>query len=296
MSRIHFGMQTPPIKTWAEMRDDWLRYEALGFESLWIPDHLIRPFDREEWMQEAWTLLAGLAAVTEKVRLGILVSCNTFRHPALLAKQAVTVDHVSNGRLELGVGAGWFVPEHEMFGIPFPEKAELVARYREAVELIDVYISNDVSSYSGTYYQLTDAPCRPGPIQTPRPPLTLGAHGPIMLKIVAKHADRWNTVGTVDQMRERNKRLDDACAAIGRDPKSILRSSLFVPAQMPEENPWASIDAFTDYVGRFREAGMEEFLFQPPLDRSWDVIERAATEVMPGLRETASAARRQDGK
>lgn len=296
MSRIHFGMQTPPIKTWAEMKDDWLRYEALGFESLWIPDHLIRPFDREEWMQEAWTLLAGLAAVTEKVRLGILVSCNTFRHPALLAKQAVTVDHVSNGRLELGVGAGWFVPEHEMFGIPFPETAELVARYREAVELIDIYISNDVSSYNGTYYQLTEAPCRPGPIQTPRPPLTLGAHGPIMLKIVAKHADRWNTVGTVEQMRERNKRLDDACTAIGRDPKSILRSSLYVPAQMPEENPWASIDAFTDYVGRFREAGMEEFLFQPPLDRSWDVIERAATEVMPTLRETASGARRQDGK
>src|SRR5215207_586244 len=284
MSRIHFGMQTPPIKTWAEMRDDWLRYEALGFESLWIPDHLIRPFDREEWMQEAWTLLAGLAAVTETVRLGILVSCNTFRHPALLAKQAVTVDHVSNGRLELGIGAGWFVPEHEMFGIPFPETAELVARYREAVELIDIYISNDVSSYSGTYYQLTDAPCRPGPIQTPRPPLTLGAHGPVMLRIVARHADRWNTVGTVDQMRERNKRLDDACAAIGRDPKSILRSALYVPAQMPEENPWASVDAFTDYVGRFREAGMKEFLFQPPVDRSWDVIERAATEVMPGLR------------
>lgn len=289
MSRIHFGMQTPPIKTWAEMRDDWLRYEALGFESLWIPDHLIRPFDREEWMQEAWTLLAGLAAVTEKVRLGILVSCNTFRHPALLAKQAVTVDHISNGRLELGVGAGWFVPEHEMFGIPFPETAELVARYREAVELIDIYISNDVSSYTGTYYQLTDAPCRPGPIQTPRPPLTLGAHGPIMLKIVARHADRWNTVGTLEQMRERNKRLDDACAAIGREPKSILRSSLYVPAQMPEENPWASLDAFTDYVGRFREAGMEEFLFQPPLDRSWDVIERAATEVMPGMRETEKA-------
>ena len=290
MPRIHFGMQTPPIKTWAEMRDDWLRYEALGFESLWIPDHLIRPFDREEWMQEAWTLLAGLAAVTEKVRLGILVSCNTFRHPALLAKQAVTVDHVSNGRLELGIGAGWFVPEHEMFGIPFPETAELVARYREAVELIDVYISNDVSSYTGTYYQLTDAPCRPGPIQTPRPPLTLGAHGPVMLKIVARHADRWNTVGTLEQMRERNKRLDDACAAIGRDPKSILRSALYVPVQMPEENPWSSVDAFADYVGRFRDAGMEEFLFQPPLNSSWDVIERAATDIMPGLRKTANAA------
>lgn len=285
MSRIRFGMQTPPIKTWAEMRDDWLRYEALGFDSLWIPDHLIRPFDRTEWMQEAWTLLSGLAAVTEKVRLGILVSCNTFRHPALLAKQAVTVDHVSNGRLELGVGAGWFVPEHEMFGIPFPETAELVARYREAVELIDTYLSNEISSYPGTYYRLTDAPCRPGPIQTPRPPLTLGAHGPVMLKIVARHADRWNTVGTVEQMRERNKRLDDACGAIGRDPKSILRSALYVPVQMPQENPWASVDAFTDYVGRFREAGMEEFLFQPPLDRSWDVIERVAAEVLPALRD-----------
>ncbi len=284
MPALTFGMQTPPIKTWAEMRDDWRRYEALGFESLWIPDHMVRPFDRNEWMHEAWTLLAALAAVTETVRLGVLVSCNTFRHPALLAKQAVTVDHVSNGRLELGIGAGWFLPEHEMFGIPFPETPELVASYREAVELIDIYLSNEVSSYSGAYYHLTDAPCRPGPIQTPRPPLTIGAHGPVMLKIVARHADRWNTVGTLAQMRERTLRLDESCAAIGRDPKQILRSALYVPAQMPEENPWASLDAFSDYIGRFSEIGMTEFLFQPPAGRSWDVIERAASEVMPGLR------------
>lgn len=284
MAGLRFGMQTPPIKGWAELRDDWRRYEALGFESLWIPDHLVRPFDFNEWMHEAWTMLAALAATTERVRLGVLVSCNTFRHPALVAKEAITIDHVSGGRLELGLGAGWFLPEHQMFGLPFPETPELVGRFREAVELVDTFLRNDVSSYDGRYYQLKDAPRRPGPIQTPRPPLTLGAHGPAMLKIAARFADRWNSSGTPAQLKERNARLDEACAAIGRDPATVTRSMLYVPPQMTDEHPWDSVDAFTDFVGRYHAAGMTEFLFQPPPSGDWSIVERVATEVLPGLR------------
>jgi alkanesulfonate monooxygenase SsuD/methylene tetrahydromethanopterin reductase-like flavin-dependent oxidoreductase (luciferase family) len=249
---------------------------------------------------EAWTLLAGLATRTERIRIGILVSCNTFRHPSLLAKQAATLDHVSNGRLEFGLGAGWFVPEHEMFGVPFFETPELIARFREAVELIDALFRLDTddpadgqngvqyATYAGQYYQLREAPFRPPTVQRPRPPFTLGAHGRKMMRIVAAHADRWNTVGTVEEARQRNDLLNDACMKINRDPATILRSVLYVPTLIPSEAPWDSLDAFRDFVGRYHDAGMREFLFQPPPPERFEIVERVATEVIPALRGAAA--------
>jgi len=176
-------------------------------------------------------LLAALAARTTTIRVGVLVSSNTFRHPALLAKEAVTVDHISHGRLELGIGAGWYVPEHQVFGLDFPAPAELVGRFREAVEIVDHLLRNDVTTYAGTYYHLSEAPMRPRPVQQPRPPLTLGAHGPRMLRICAEYADTCNSFGTVEQMRERGQTLDEQCVAIGRDP-ATLRHSLYGWASM----------------------------------------------------------------
>lgn len=284
MAGLKFGIQTPAVRPWSEMVERWRRFEALGFDSLWLSDHLVPPFNPSGPLLEAWTLLAALATQTERARIGVLVSCNTFRHPPLLAKQAVTVDHLSDGRLELGLGAGWFVPEHEMFGVPFPEPPELVARFREAVELLDLMLRQDVTTYDGRYYQLRDAPCRPAPLQRPRPPLTLGAHGPTMLRLVAAHADRWNSLGTVAEIAARTRRLDATCAAIGRDPRAIVRSLLYVAPQMPTEHPWSSPDAFADFVGRYRAVGVEEFLFQPPPDDGLPVLERIVAEVLPGLR------------
>lgn len=279
-----FGMQTIQHWTWAETRDRWLWFERLGFESLWFTDHFVRTARPESPYFEAWTLLSALAPMVTRPRLGVLVSSNTFRHPALLAKQAVTLDHISGGRLELGLGAGWFADEHEMFGIDFPPTKELVDRYEEALELIDGYLRHDTFSYDGEHYQMREAPNRPPPVQQPRIPLMLGAHQRRMIGIAARFADTWNTRGTPDEVRERNERLDEACAAIGRDPASIKRSLLYVIAQMPDEHPWASIDAFEDYVGRFGEAGVREFIFQPPEPEQYDMVERIARDVMPGLR------------
>src|SRR3979411_1433722 len=123
--------------TWTKTVERWKLIEHLGYESAWLCDHLIQPSRPEGPYFEAWSLLAGLAAVTEKIRVGILVTCNTFRYPQVVAKMAVHVDHISNGRLEVGLGAGWFEPEHTMFGIPFPESKELVTRLEEAVQVID---------------------------------------------------------------------------------------------------------------------------------------------------------------
>lgn len=280
---LRFGIQTAQMEAWSDLVALWQRVEALGFDSCWIPDHFVPPYAPEGPRLEAWTMLAGLATRTERVRLGVLVSSNTFRHPPLLAKQAATVDHVSNGRLEVGLGAGWFAPEHETFGLPFPATGELVERFREAVELIDLLLRQDVTTYEGRYYQVREAPFRPRPVQLPRPPLTLGAHGPRMMRIVARHADRWNSTGTVAEMAERNRVLDDACREVGRDPAAILRSHLYVPVQLPEERPWDSPEAFRDFVGRLREAGIQEFILQPPPVGQREKMARIAEEVIPGL-------------
>jgi alkanesulfonate monooxygenase SsuD/methylene tetrahydromethanopterin reductase-like flavin-dependent oxidoreductase (luciferase family) len=260
---------------------NWRLFEEMGFDSLWLPDHFVPTFRRDLPFFEAWTLLAGLAFATSRARIGILVTCNTFRHPALLAKEAATVDHISNGRLEFGLGTGWVEFEHEMFGIPYPNGPERVSRFEEAVELIDLLLRQEVSNYSGTYYQLKEASFRPQPVQKPRPPFTLAAHSPRMLSIVARYADRWNSMGTIEELTERMAHLDEACAKAGRDPSSVLRSSLYVPAIIPSEQPWDSIEAFRDYLGRYRKAGFGECLFQPPTPDQWPVLEQVAADILP---------------
>ncbi len=282
--QLQFGIQTIQTWTWPDLCNRWKWFESLGFESLWLTDHLTRTAAPGSPYLEAWTLLSALATQVERARIGVLVSSNTFRHPSLLAKMAVTVDHISNGRLDLGIGAGWFKPEHEMFGFDFPDTGELVDRYAEALDLLDRYLSNDVTSFEGEYYTLRDAPNRPPPIQQPRPPLVIGAHGPRMINLAARYADTWNSRGTPEEMRERNQRMDAACQKNGRDPNSVKRSMLYVIAQMTDEDPWDSVDAFTDFVGRFREAGVREFILQPPPPEEFEIVERVAVDVIPGLR------------
>jgi alkanesulfonate monooxygenase SsuD/methylene tetrahydromethanopterin reductase-like flavin-dependent oxidoreductase (luciferase family) len=276
-----FGIHTIQTWTWTELRDRWRWLESLGFDSLWLPDHYFPTAGSDKPMFEAWTLLSGLALVTERARIGILVSSNTFRHPTLLAKQAVTVDHMSGGRLELGIGAGWFVDEHEVFGLDFPETKELVDRYAEAVQLIDTYLTQDQTSLSGTYYRLDGAYNRPGPVQQPRPPRVMGAHGPRMLKLVARYADTWNSFAPPDELKRRNEQLTGYCEEIGRDPGSIKRSMFYGVNQSPVDDPWASPDAFEDYIGRYAEAGMQEFILQPPRPERFDMVERIAADILP---------------
>jgi alkanesulfonate monooxygenase SsuD/methylene tetrahydromethanopterin reductase-like flavin-dependent oxidoreductase (luciferase family) len=222
--------------------------------------------------------------------MGVLVSCNTFRHPAILAKEAVTVDHISGGRLEVGLGAGWYEPEHTMFGIPFPESGELVGRFREAVQVVDLLLRQELTSFEGRYYRLLEARSRPAPLQAPRPPLLLAAFGPRMLRIVARHADTWNAFGGPEEMRDRNQLLDHHCTELGRDPNSLTRS-LYCWAVGPQEDPWASVQAFHDVIGPYLEAGMNQFLIDQPRDDQLATLERVATDVLPALRARGAAER-----
>lgn len=280
---LRFGLCTDQNLPWPKTVERWRLFDELGFDSAWDCDHYTQPSRPTGPYFEAWTLLAALAAVTSRIRIGVLVSCNTFRHPYLLAKEAATVDHISGGRLEFGLGAGWYEPEQRMLGADLPEPAELVGRFKEAVEICDQLFRSEVTSYQGRFYQLRDAAFRPLPVQRPRPPFTLGAHGPRMLGIVARHADAWNSHGTVDEIRQRNSILDDKCAAIGRDPGEIRRS-LYYWVPRSDADPWSSVDAFEDVVSRYREAGIDEFILDHPRDEQLDVLDRVASEVLPRLR------------
>jgi alkanesulfonate monooxygenase SsuD/methylene tetrahydromethanopterin reductase-like flavin-dependent oxidoreductase (luciferase family) len=280
---MRFGIVTDQNLPWATLVERWQLFDALGFDSAWDCDHFIQPSRPNGPYFEAWTLLAGLAAVTQRIRVGVLVSSNTFRHPSLLAKQAVTLDHISNGRLDIGFGAGWYAPEHPMFGLELWPPSERVARFEEAVGLLDNWLTAETTSFSGKYYQLREAPTRPRPVQQPRPPLVLGGHRPRMLTIIARYADTWNSFGSADEMRERNAQLDDACARLGRDPHSIVRSLYGWAAMMPSD-PWASLEAFRDMIGRYADAGVNEFLIDQPRPEQEAVLERVAAEVLPSLR------------
>src|SRR5215213_9384947 len=153
-SPVGFGLCTDQNLSWRSTVDRWRYFEQLGFDSAWDCDHFQQPSRPQGPYFEGWTLLAGLAAQTSTIRIGVLVSCNTFRHPSLLAKEAVTVDHISNGRLELGLGAGWVEFEHVMFGLRYPDAAKRVAMYGEAVEIIDSLLRNDVTNFDGQHYRL----------------------------------------------------------------------------------------------------------------------------------------------
>ncbi|MFP6744602.1 MAG: LLM class flavin-dependent oxidoreductase [Alphaproteobacteria bacterium] len=288
---VRFGICTDQNLSFDTLVERWQYFEKLGFDSAWDCDHVNQTSNETGPYFEGWTLLAALAARTERIRIGVLVSCNNFRHPGLLAQQAITVDHISNGRLELGIGAGYTEGEHGRFGIPLQSPGDRRRSFHEAVQIIDSLLRNEETTFDGRYYQLDGAYVRPGPVQKPRPPFTFGAHGPRMLRICAEYADTWNSVGTVDEMRERNQILDQHCADIGRNPSEIIRSFYGWTSLMAEQglaNPWQSTGAFEDMVGRYREVGVNEFVIDQPQPEQFAVLEAVATDVIPRIRKESA--------
>ena len=284
---IRFGICTDQNLSFDTLVERWQLFETLGFDSVWDCDHFNQTSNETGPYFEGWTVLAALAARTERIRVGVLVSCNTFRHPGLLAQSAITVDHISNGRLELGIGAGYTEGEHRRFGIELPPPGERRRRFHEAVQIIDSLLRNETTTFKGEHYQLDGAYVRPGPVQKPRPPLTLGAHKTRMLRICAEYADTWNSLGSVDEIRERNQILDQHCADIGRNPKEIRRSFYGWSAVMPEQglpDMWESTTAFEEIIGRYSEVGINEFILDQPREDQFEVLHRVAADVIPRLR------------
>lgn len=296
-NKLRFGIAALQNRSWDKEAERWRYVEELGFDSLWVADHFVNYMNPHGSWMEAWTLLAGLATVTKRIRIGTLVTSVPFRNPAVLARQALTVDHISGGRLELGLGAGApgsIDPSYQMTGIEDWAPPERVARFREVVEIIDKCLSNPITTFNGRYYKLKDCAIAPPPKQQPRPPITIGAMGNKMLKIAAKYADTWNTYGgdwgippdqILEGTRKRNQQLDKYCKRIGRDPETLRRSLLyFTPFA---EALYESEEIFETFVQQYQEAGISEFiLFYPEWYKEEQLpkFEHIARKVIPKLR------------
>lgn len=289
-STLRFGLfLSQASKSLGQVQDEFGIAEELGFDTAYLVDHLVdTDGPPEQPCLESWTLLAGLAAMTTRIRLGVLVTSNTFRHPAVLLKSAVTVDHLSAGRLILGIGTGWHEDEHRRYGIPLPPAAERVDRLEEALEVITRLMAADTASYAGRYYQLHDAHLEPRPIQRPRIPILVAAHRPRMLRIAARYADQWDTFaelsgtateGVTTDLAQRMTALDAACATVGRDPAEIRRST------WARADVWRSVPTFVDFVRRGQSTGFTDLTAVMPVAADMAILRRVAAEMLPALRE-----------
>lgn len=220
---IWIGTEHP----WPEVAETARVADGEGWDGIYLADHFManeQPAGPGPRL-EAWTALAGVAAITDRARLGVLVSGNTYRHPAIVANMAATCDRISNGRLVLGLGALWQANEHEAYGIDLYEIPERLARLDEACEVVRLLLSEERSNFEGHYYHLADAPCEPKPVQS-RLPLLLGTSGERLgMRIAARRADIWNCWGTPETMAHKISVLDAHCEAVSRDPRTLERST-----------------------------------------------------------------------
>jgi alkanesulfonate monooxygenase SsuD/methylene tetrahydromethanopterin reductase-like flavin-dependent oxidoreductase (luciferase family) len=270
-----FGILTFPQGPFAETARHWRDAEAMGFDAAWIPDVLTYPGLVD---YDSCTLLAALAGETSRIRIGTLVTQIVYRHPVMLAAQAITLDRVSGGRLDLGVGAGGAPIDSVAVGVEHWSARERIARLGEQLEILDRVLRGERLDFAGRYYRAEGEPLATT-VQRPRPPLMVAAQVPGSLRHAARFADAWNSLGGQPQSssgrpplpiaealavtRQQVRLLDDYSRQLGREPKAIRRSVLALRA---EPVPLSSLDAFDEFVGRYAELGMEEFIFYwPPI-------------------------------
>ena len=295
--------------TWADLVAVSQTLDAGPWDSIWTHDHFVPPLAFMDEMGaefEGWTLLAGLATVTQRAKLGVIVSGNTYRNPALLAKMAITLDHMSGGRCILGIGAGWHEREHEAFGWDFPSLKERSDRLEEACALIHALFKADGPvNFEGHYYRLVRAPFQPKSLQAPHLPIMVGGGGEKRtLRTLARYGDIMNVSGSPETVRRKIAVLEEHCAAVGRDPAEIQKTAFVVCAltenpqqadrmrglfggQMSEEErkrdlPIGSADQIIEVLKRYEAAGCDGVIFQSIPNRPY-LYERLAEQVLPAV-------------
>ena len=310
--RVQFGIQTGQEEvTWSDVLSAWKEAEALGFDSAWTFDHLMPIVgDKDAPCLESWTLLGALAAQTQRIRIGALVTGNTYRNPALLAKMAATVDQISNGRLNLGIGSAWFEAEHAAYGFPFYSAKERAERLGEALEVITKLWTVDHPSFAGRYYLLSNAPFAPAPVQKPHPPIIVGGKGKKwIMPLVARYADGWNVpIGVSPQgVKSRLDIIHQECQRLGRascdievsvllplisitkiplaGPMTRLAARARVPGKVARQLLAGSPDDIKAEIQQYVDAGVTQVILylRPPFDH--ELMRRFATEIMPAFRQ-----------
>jgi probable F420-dependent oxidoreductase len=257
--------------------------DGTGWYGVWLADHYMpntgdtTPARGDTY--ECWALLPALAAVTERVRIGTLVSPTSVHHPALLAKRASTIDRLSGGRMVLGLGAGWQINEHHAYGIELEPPGKRVSRFEESIQIVRSMLSAETTTFHGAYYDITDAPCDPKPVQSPLP-LLVGTRSPRMLRITARHATEWNTWGTPEQAAAHRAALMETCHEVGRDP-ATMRTSVNALVDLDGSVPppgraalCGSAQQLVDQFGQYADLGFDEFIL-PDWNLGADSSERA---------------------
>jgi alkanesulfonate monooxygenase SsuD/methylene tetrahydromethanopterin reductase-like flavin-dependent oxidoreductase (luciferase family) len=252
---------------WETIRDLSLYAEHAGYDGVWVMDHFMDNTDEGGGhVHEGFSLLAALAAVVPRVRLGSLVAGNLYRHPAVLANQATTIDHISGGRFVLGLGAGWQENEHRQYGIELPPPGPRLRRFEEACQVIRALRDEPVVDFEGAYYHLHGARMEPKPVG-PMPLMIGGAGEKVMAGIIARQADEWNVWGTPELFAHKTAVMTRACEDAGRDPATLRRSTqalvILGREPGPQDGPRAiggSIEQLRDTVGRYADAGLDELV------------------------------------
>jgi F420-dependent oxidoreductase-like protein len=295
---MRFSFWPSPTQPWSEVLHLAQHVERKGWHGIWYADHFMpNEGDVSTPWNEAWTTLAALAAAVPRIRIGPLVSGNTYRHPAVLAKMASTVDQISGGRVVLGLGAGWQENEHRAYGIEFSTVRGRLERLDEACQVIKALFSQPRANVQGKYYQLTDAPLEPKPVQKPLPLLVGGGGEKVTLRIAAKYAEEWNYWGDPATIRHKMAVLDRHCEEVGRDPRSIKRSAqsllylsddagyLAKVRSRPGFFPMMSggVEEIRAVVKEYADAGVDELIVPDfnlgPRDRKIEVLDRFMEEV-----------------
>ncbi len=224
---MRFSFWPNPSQPYGEVLALARHVESTGWDGLWYADHFMpNAADTTAPWPEAWTTLSAIGAIVPRLRIGTLVTGNTYRHPAVLAKMAATLDHITAGRVVLGLGSGWQENEHQQYGLPFYTVAERLQRLDEACAVIKALYTQTTANFEGRFYQLKNASLEPKPVQQPLPLLIGGGGEQVTLKITAKWADEWNVWGTPTTLKQKMAILDGHCKTIGRDPRSIQRSAV----------------------------------------------------------------------
>ena len=308
---IRFGIQTSQQNVeWSSMLDLWRKAESWGYDSLWNFDHFYPIFvDPNGPCLEGWTTLAALGQATSRVRIGHLVNGNTYRNPCVLAKMAATLDHVTNGRLNLGIGAGWFELEHRAFGIDFKTVRGRLDALDEACRILKGMFTGEPFSLHGKHYTVDDARGLPVPIQRPHPPIMVGGSGEkILLRIVAEHADMWNTSGDADRLGHLVDVIRRHGDAVGRDTEQIEKTVMMpmcygggserekfmtqliagmqqcTPDEARRRIMMGSKDECLETVARYGKAGVTHFIFMAFQPVFPDELQAFAEDVAPAAR------------
>jgi F420-dependent oxidoreductase-like protein len=272
---LKLSPQIYPIET---HRAVWKIADDAGFDGLWGFDHLLAlGADPTQPVFEGWTMLAAMAEATKRVRIGLLVAGNLYRHPGLHAKIGATIDHLSGGRLEFGIGAAWNEPEFTELGLEFPPLGERLGRFGEAVRVIKRLWTKERANFKGKYYTLIDAIAEPKPVQKPYPPIWIGGAGPKRtLKIVARHGDVWNSnAGEMEATISLSKILDEHCKTVGRDPNAVRRSVQF---------RFSTVDETLKVAETYLKAGFTEQILMLRGPDPVKNAEAAANELLPRMR------------